>query len=210
MISKTHSPAGSQPANFHHPAANKQGLRAQRQDYGDLIWMPFSPFLQLLLIQLLPCSCNADSALFPARNEGKEPPLRENPINFCKQAGDNFIGDLWHCTTDRDQITTGGTLLFPHGPPLPLATFSCPYFLSLASALISNSRGQRVNTRISFNFFTLGPTLGLPTAQKPSETISSPLPCSSNPTGLAGSGVDRKPPDNISLIFKLIYLPPSS
>lgn len=81
-ISQTDFPAESQPGHFYRPGANKPGLRAQRQDYGDLIWMYFPPFLQLFKIQLLPCSCNTASALLPARNEDKEPPLRPNPKPF--------------------------------------------------------------------------------------------------------------------------------
>lgn len=123
--------------NSHRLAANKQGLTAHRRDQGDLIWMPLSPLLQLLLIQLLPCSCNTDSAFLPARNEDKGHPLRPNPINFCKRAGENFLSNLrhqhhWARPADSD----GGALYYPHKCLLPrLAAFSFPHFLYLACSL---------------------------------------------------------------------------
>ena len=75
--------------------------------------MPFLPFLQLFKIQLLPCSCNTASVLFPAKNKDKEPPLRPNPINFCKQAGENFINPLWHQLRWEGPDTVGDALLSP-------------------------------------------------------------------------------------------------
>lgn len=122
-------------STVHCPAANKQGLRAQRQDCGDCIRMPFSSLLWLLLIRLLPCSWNTDSALLLARNEDKEPPLRPRASHSCKQAGEDFMG-----TADRDQVTTGG-IHYSHKHPSYTSNFLFP-ILPLLGPCLTDSWGK--------------------------------------------------------------------
>lgn len=136
---------------------------------GTLSGCLFHPFLQLLLIQLLPCSCNTDSALLPARNENKEHPLRPNPINFCKRAGKNVLSSLWHQHYwERTRATSGWcSLYYPHKclPP-PLGAFSFPRGLCSPCALIPDSLGQSVNSSNNLPIFHSGAHPGFATAHK--------------------------------------------
>lgn len=119
----------------------------------------FYPFYCFLKIQLLPCSCNTASVLFPAKNEDKEPPLRPNPINFCKQTGENFIKPLWPQLRWEGPHTMGDALLSPWGPPPTPSAFSAPRFLYSACASVPDSQGQGVNSSNDLHYF---PLLGLP------------------------------------------------
>lgn len=130
--------------------------------------MLLSPLLQLLLTQLLPCSCNTDSAFLPARNEDREHPLRPNPINFCKRAGENFLSNLrhqhhWARPADSD----GGHSTIPtsassHAWRLSLSHISFTW----PAALILHSRGQSVNSSNNLPAFHSWAHPGFATAQK--------------------------------------------
>lgn len=120
-----------------YPAANKQRLIVLRQDHWDLLWMPLLPFLQLLLIQPLPCSCKPDSALSQARNKDKEPPLSPSQWISAKKLVKISLATCGISTTKRDPIILDTILLFLQTPP-PVPCNCFPYFCYLACALISD------------------------------------------------------------------------
>lgn len=162
----------------------------------------FSPFLHLLLIRVLPCSQDTDSALLPARNEDKVPPLRANATHFCKQAGENFTGDLWrqHPWEGPDNYWW-----FHHSPRdlLPLqATFSSTYFLHVACILIHWQKGGKWKLKQQSSIFPLlGPPWGCHCSIAWSYLLPHYLFIKPNGSGREWTAVDRKSQDDISLIF---------
>lgn len=164
MISQTDSPAESHPGHFHrlpNPPPPRPSAATKHRDRTAGTWSGclFYPFYRFFKIQLLPCSCNTASVLFPAKNEDKEPPLRPNPINFCKQTGENFITSLWPQLQWEGPHTMGDALRSPWGPPPTPSAFSAPHFLYSACASIPDSQGQSVNSSNDLQYF---PLLGLP------------------------------------------------
>lgn len=209
-ISQTDFPAESQPGHFYRPGANKPGLRAQRQDYEDLIWMYFPPFSSFLKFSFFPAAVTLPLLYFQPGMKTKSLLWDQIQYHFCKQAGENFINDLRHQRPWEAPDTLGDALLSPQGPPPTPSAFSAPYFLYLACALIPDSWGQGVNSSNNLQFFHSWAHPGSATAPQPSKTISLPLTCSSNPAGPGGSAVDSRLPDDTSLILKQVYPSPSS
>lgn len=154
----------------------------------------FHPFLQLILIQLLPCSYNTDSALLPARNEDLEHPLRPNPINFHKRAGENVLSSLWHQQHWESATSYLWVMLYYAHKCLlpPLVAFSFPHHLCLACVLIPDSWEQSVNSSNNLPVFHSGGPPWVCCCSQASETISSPLTSLSNPTVPGEGGGNRK------------------